>query len=381
MRYYNLDRIEVKVYAASRDAAVETMPVSALRTEILSFSPEVYWPLDELSGTVAHDISGNGRNGTYQNAPFFGVPGVPGDDGAVAVSFNFQPGGPPFRGMTFHALPDHTQVTMLGFFQNSVSPITVSEVPFSWSGAAADGYLLQFSSSTFRLGALVGEAGGYVTITDPEDESAFINKWNMFAIVEDGVANTFQLYVNGNLRAAATGIAFHGTPPSSDLALGFFNFGAGPQQAYTGYMGHVAVIPSALSQAAVNAIYGHASVAPITPVDLATPTLQNTITAPYTLGTSTAGLSGSGTLAGAGMVGALVTITTIPASWGHDWGTPIHWIPAVGRVNFATLDGWDAGQLLHTSPETVFAQSRSTTHLYYSFRPGIVATIQPLIGG
>jgi hypothetical protein len=48
---------------------------------ILADSPVGYWPLDETSGTVAHDLSGNGYNGTYQGTYTLGSPplvaGVP----------------------------------------------------------------------------------------------------------------------------------------------------------------------------------------------------------------------------------------------------------------------------------------------------------------
>jgi hypothetical protein len=43
------------------------------------------WPLNELSGTVAYDQSGNGRNGTYVNAPTLGQTGI--GDGGTAPLF------------------------------------------------------------------------------------------------------------------------------------------------------------------------------------------------------------------------------------------------------------------------------------------------------
>jgi hypothetical protein len=48
---------------------------------ILADNPVAYWPLDETSGTVAHDLSGNGYNGTYEGTYTLGsiplVAGVP----------------------------------------------------------------------------------------------------------------------------------------------------------------------------------------------------------------------------------------------------------------------------------------------------------------
>ena len=52
---------------------------------LLGSSLVAYWPLDELSGTVARDVSGNGRDGTYANVTL-GNEGI--GDGKTAASFN-----------------------------------------------------------------------------------------------------------------------------------------------------------------------------------------------------------------------------------------------------------------------------------------------------
>jgi hypothetical protein len=44
---------------------------------ILADSPVAYWPLDETSGTIAYDQSGNGFNGTYAGGVSLGRPGLP----------------------------------------------------------------------------------------------------------------------------------------------------------------------------------------------------------------------------------------------------------------------------------------------------------------
>ncbi|MGH7611806.1 MAG: hypothetical protein ACREN4_07280 [Candidatus Dormibacteria bacterium] len=43
--------------------------------EILSLSPAGYWPLDEISGAVAADVSGHGNNGSYIGGVTLHVPG------------------------------------------------------------------------------------------------------------------------------------------------------------------------------------------------------------------------------------------------------------------------------------------------------------------
>lgn len=48
-----------------------------------------YWPLSEFTGTLARDLSRNGNNGTYTNAPILGQPGVPFADPDGAATFAF----------------------------------------------------------------------------------------------------------------------------------------------------------------------------------------------------------------------------------------------------------------------------------------------------
>jgi hypothetical protein len=60
-------------------------PAAALTydQEVLADSPVAYWRLDETSGTVAHDSSGNGLNGTYSGAITFGQAGAVAGDSAA----------------------------------------------------------------------------------------------------------------------------------------------------------------------------------------------------------------------------------------------------------------------------------------------------------
>lgn len=58
---------------------------SNMGAQILALSPIAYWPLDDTSGSVATDRSGNGRDGAYANVTL-GQPGV--GDGRTAAGFN-----------------------------------------------------------------------------------------------------------------------------------------------------------------------------------------------------------------------------------------------------------------------------------------------------
>lgn len=58
------------------------------QAEVLADSPVGYWRLDDTSGTAMVDTSGNGRDGTYVNAPTLGNASLLTSGGGSAVGFN-----------------------------------------------------------------------------------------------------------------------------------------------------------------------------------------------------------------------------------------------------------------------------------------------------
>ncbi len=55
---------------------------------VLADSPSAYWRLGEASGVNAADATGNGKTGTYENAPTLGVTGLLTGDSDTAVTLN-----------------------------------------------------------------------------------------------------------------------------------------------------------------------------------------------------------------------------------------------------------------------------------------------------
>lgn len=53
--------------------------------EVLADSPLVYWPLNELSGSVVYDLSGNDHDGDYYGSPTLGVTGLTNAGTAVTL--------------------------------------------------------------------------------------------------------------------------------------------------------------------------------------------------------------------------------------------------------------------------------------------------------
>jgi hypothetical protein len=55
-------------------------------TTVLADGPTSYWPLDEASGSVAHDRTASARNGTITGGVTLGQPGP--ISGATAMAFD-----------------------------------------------------------------------------------------------------------------------------------------------------------------------------------------------------------------------------------------------------------------------------------------------------
>jgi Domain of unknown function (DUF4082) len=97
----------------------------------------------------------------------------------------------------------------------------------------------------------------------------------------------------------------------------------------------------------------------------------------YILGTASSGLTGNGTLVVQGIIGALVTLTTIPIQWGQTSDVPARSIPKYGEISFATIDGLTEPQQIHYSSQ-IFLGEGFATKINYTLRPGLVATITPI---
>lgn len=99
----------------------------------------------------------------------------------------------------------------------------------------------------------------------------------------------------------------------------------------------------------------------------------------YVASTAHAGLSGAGTLDISGLLGASVTVTTIPGQYGRGGSSPVEYFD-MGFVTFGTPDGYPSSYRVERS-SNVFLPSRcgAYTTLAYDLPPGVVATITELV--
>jgi hypothetical protein len=96
-------------------------------------------------------------------------------------------------------------------------------------------------------------------------------------------------------------------------------------------------------------------------------------------GAPSTGLTGDGTVSVSGITGLLVTLTSVPSVWGWTNDVPRRSIPKVGAIAFSTAAGNDDERQVHYDAQLVLQPPPSTTSVRYSFRPGVTATVTPLL--
>ncbi len=99
----------------------------------------------------------------------------------------------------------------------------------------------------------------------------------------------------------------------------------------------------------------------------------------YVPGTAHTGLSGAGTLAVSGLLGAKVEVTTLPTSYGRTGTTPEELFD-LGYITWGTADGYPQSIRVEHSPMlSLPPRAGAFTDLAYDLAPGVVVTITELV--
>ncbi|HZY87194.1 MAG TPA: LamG-like jellyroll fold domain-containing protein, partial [Gemmataceae bacterium] len=198
---------------------------------------------NEGGGTVLHDLSGNGNNGTVSNAAwssagkFGGALSFNGSTSLVSVansaSLNLT------KGMTLEAWID---------------PTSLQSPDAGWSAAIAKEHLGSANNIAYALYAANGAGmppGGHVLVSGADravvgQRQVPLKTWTFLAATYDG--NTLRTYVNGVLvGTAAVGGAVTATP--DPLRIG----GDAAGEMFTGLIDNVRIYNTALTQSAIQA--------------------------------------------------------------------------------------------------------------------------------
>jgi hypothetical protein len=233
--------------ATAKEGGVDSAPdapSSVYRAAVLADAPLAYWRLGETTGTVAHDETGNGHDGTYVGGFTLGQTGaltgytdtavkLDGSTGEIDVGDLFD-----FTGAT----PFSFEVWVYATLMDTTFRHVMTKMAFNGSGNPVDGtYLLLYSSTTDfgfeRYSASTAELA--------IDVNAYpgINQWVYVVATYDCSIGT--VYVNGTSAAAETAL---GGVTASGVHMLWGNL-------LQGNLDEIAVYGAALSQARITAHY------------------------------------------------------------------------------------------------------------------------------
>ena len=201
-------------------------------------TPVGSWPLDEGSGTVAHDTSGGGHDLALVGAPDW----VPGQAG-TALAFNgtdqyAQTDGPVLDTVGNFSVAAWVRLDSTGRFATAVSQ----------DGATTSGFFLQYSAADDRLAFSTG-AGRALS-----DEPPVTGRWYFLLGVHDANAGTYTLYVDGRPQTTVSHQA-RGDASSGPLAVGRAFAGGHNADFWPGTVDEVQVWDRTLDAAEVAQLY------------------------------------------------------------------------------------------------------------------------------
>lgn len=146
-----------------------SMSVLSYRQQVINDSPYFYLPLDEVSGTIANDLSGNNRNGVYQGSFTLGVRGKSANDKAVEltdgkITFNGEINAPSFFAVECAFKTTDQSGTLIGFFgsggyDRELILVNGKLVFFVYEGARLESAQTFHDNSWHRVTALISSSG------------------------------------------------------------------------------------------------------------------------------------------------------------------------------------------------------------------------------
>lgn len=196
-----------------------------------------YWPLDEQSGAVAHDLSGNAFHGVYTGVDLM-QPGI--GDGRTSPYFDGTNDYVNIYSAAFNAAWAPTEMTALGWAKMNASV---------WQdGTYRHFFILQTAAAQNRLWIRRHASGNgriefYQRATSATAASilvqvAYRNDWVCFAISASLSANQVKPYIDGVLCNAP--VAFSGTTWNEALAATTTCIGAGSTVPVNSMLGNIA---------------------------------------------------------------------------------------------------------------------------------------------
>jgi len=198
---------------------VSAMPGS-YRGWSFASEPVAYWPLDELSGTIAKEIV-RGSNGVYAGTYLFTT------GGAVGAGF-----GTPHRIVNFNGSSGFVQVPrLIGETDFTIvfwlRTTTTGGGPNWYSGRGLVDGEMGGSANDFGValvGAKIGFGIGNPDLTLPSVKSVNNGAWHQVAVTRSSSSGAMKIYVDGALDSSTTGPTGARTAPAA-LRIGSIQTG------------------------------------------------------------------------------------------------------------------------------------------------------------
>jgi hypothetical protein len=246
----NNDFVDVSTATSTMHSAYTIMTEAEFKQKIVDMAPWLYWPLDEGSGTVATDASGNGRNGTIDlGVSSWIAPGVASSWGSNAI--------------------DVTTINAVGVSITATIPNMTSSDGYTMIAAVKSTTLANFgpqidfggnTNAGYAYGSTTGSWSFGTSTSRVTGTSVLVaNTWTLlvFYIRENNYA---QLFANGKPAAGATG-ATTAQPTSTGTALRLLYSTGGTSAGFQ----HVAFFDKQLTHEQIMSIAG-ADVVTTTPL-------------------------------------------------------------------------------------------------------------------
>lgn len=341
------------VAATSTASATASVPQMAYEDEVLVDAPVAFWWLDEASGTVAADSSGNSHPGTYTNSPTLGVAGpVPGHTAA-----SFAGGSSQWVQIAsdpaLHVSNGTDPWTIEAWFKGA-STVTDFGGPAILTVTSAGQVDFQFGfwnppslTDAPTIGYWNGSTDQFALSPDPIDDGA----WHHLVGVFTGTV--LRIYVDGTMKDDTTVTQNPASAGSQELRIARRWDDTGGVY-LTGSIAAVAIYDTALSETRIDAHYAAISNAPISTVaatatvpapSIGTPDARVSLTTVAVTTTASASASAVAELTAPDVAGsAAVPAPTVSANWSVAASVTLPPIPCATAVYVtpsATVPGAD----------------------------------------
>jgi hypothetical protein len=285
-----------------------TPPPATYPATVMADNPAAYWQLDETSGTVANDSSGNGSNGNYLAGVTLGSPGA--ITGSSDTSVTLSVSG------SYVDVPNTPSLNPTSSVSLEAWVYVNAFTPAGWSRVATkDGQyalFLNYPGGTQAQAEWDVDIPNGVSVVTPNSLPMQLNTWYHIVGTYDGGIS--RLYVDGVDEADAFALS----PMPADYK--HFEIGGsvydGPLAAR---VDEVAVYPQALSPARILAHYTAGQPGGPPPTSTATPTSTST---PTPSGSSTPTSTPSSTPTPSGSSTPTPTASSTPTPSGSSTPTP-----------------------------------------------------------